>query len=570
MKSIIVVIFILAGLSDAAFAQNIAQTESRYKAALGDYKQGRYAAAMEKLSPLTSVNSKTTFSAYAHYYYALSAYQLKRFRESKQMLLQLQSRYPGWNRIADAQYLLGAIALEEGKTDEGLTYLAKIKDSSLAKDVFSLKQHYFGSITDLAKLKGLQKQYADDRDIALTLVHFIETSPSSTQTDFQIAEQLQKQFKFSKKEKVAVAEEAPKRSIPKSEGQWTKGYYDVSVLLPFRLDEFSTGRRRSNQFAYDYYQGLIMAKEQLAAEGISVNLWAYDVGADAKTVEPIVENKNFQQSDMVIGPLYPATFEVTSSYVANGRAIMLNPLSTDGNLLKSGSNIYLAHPSIAFQMQKAAQWMKTQAMGLSAAIYYGGTSKDSAMAFSYANEWKSKGGKVLEMLKIQTSREWLENNLSTFETTKPSHIALFSTDGSSGAMLMEVLNGRKLTTTPVLSTSTSFSAQQSRLNRYASRLYLIDTDYVDREKENIREFQKNYWNKTNTFPSVYSYQGFDQLLFFMRMLAKHKDRFQDGLQSARPAGDEYLLSGFNFTKANENQITPVLKHNGSKWTPVDR
>ena len=570
MKVIIIVIFILAGLSDATFAQNIAQTESRYKSALADYKQGRYAAAMEKLSPLTSINAKTTYSAYAHYYYALSAYQLKRYKESKQMLLQLQSRYPGWNRIGDAQYLLGAIALEEGKTDEGLSYLAKIKDSSLAKDVFSLKQHYFGSITDLAKLKALQKQYADDRDIALTLVHFIETSPGSSQTDFQIADQLQKQFKFSKKEKVAVAEEAPKRSIPKSEGQWTKGYYDVSVLLPFRLDEFSTAKRRSNQFAYDYYLGLTMAKEQLAAEGINVNLWAYDVGADAKAVEPIVDNKNFQQSDMVIGPLYPATFEVAANYVSNTSAIMLNPLSTDGNLLKSGSNIYLAHPSIAFQMQRAAQWMKTQAIGSNAVIYYGGTSKDSAMAFSYANEWKSKGGKVMELVKIQPNREWLETNVPTFETNKPSHVALFSTDGASGSMLMEVLNGRKLTSTPVLSTSTSFNAQQSRVNRYASRLFLIDTDYMDREKENIREFQKNYWNKTSTFPSVYSYQGYDQLLFFARTLAKHKDKFQNGVQSARPGEEEYLLSGFNFTKANENQITPVLKYNGSKWMPVDR
>lgn len=570
MKVFIVLMFLIAGLSEATLAQNIAQTESRYKSALSDYKQGRYAAAMEKLSPLTSVNFKTTYSPYAHYYYGLSAYQLKRFKESKQMLLQLQSRYPGWNRIGDVQYLLGAIALEEGKTDEGLSYLSKIKDSSLSKDVFSLKQHYFGSITDLAKLKDLQRQYADDRDIALTLVHFIETSPGSTQTDFQIADQLQKQFKFSKKEKVAVAEEAPKRSIPKSEGQWTKGYYDVSVLLPFRLDEFTTGKRRSNQFAYDYYLGLTMAKEQLAAEGVNVNLWAYDVGADAKTVRPIVDNKNFQQSDLVIGPLYPATFEVTADYVSNANAIMLNPLSTDGNLLKAGSNIYLAHPSIAFQMQRAAQYMKTQAMGSANAIYYGGTSKDSAMAFSYANEWKSKGGKVLEMVKIQPGREWMENNVSTFETAKPSHIALFSTDGASGPMLMEVLNGRKLTTTPVLGTSTSFNAQQSRLNRYGSRLYLIDTDYVDREKDNIREFQKNYWNKTNTFPSVYSYQGYDQLLFFARMLAKHKDKFQDGLHAARPAEDEYLLSGFNFAKSNENQITPVLKYNGSKWMPVDR
>lgn len=570
MKVIIVLILFLAGFGNVTFAQSTAQAEGKYKSALGDYKQGRYAAAMEKLSPLTSVNTRTPYSAYAHYYYALSAFQLKRLKESKQMLLQLQSRFPGWNRIAEVHYLLGAIAFENGQVTEGLDYLSKIKDSSLAKDVLTLKQHYLASITDLTRLKELQRQYPNDRDMALTLVHYIETSTSSTQTDFQIADQLQKQFKFSKKEKVAVAEDMPKRSTPKTESNWTKGYMDVSVLLPFRLDEFSTAKRRSNQFAYDYYLGLNMAKEQLMNEGINVNLWAYDVGTDAKSMESIIDNKNFQQSDMVIGPLYPSTFEMTASYVANSNAVMLNPLSTDGNLLKAGSNIYLAHPSIAYQMQKAAQWMKLQAGGSSAAIYYGSTSKDSSMAYYYANEWKAKGGKVLEMIKIQPDREWLENNLSTFETAKPSHLALFSTDGATGAMLMEVATGRKLTTTPVIATSTSFNLQQSRLARFGSRLYLIDTDPVDRDKETIRQFQKNYFSKTNTFPSVYSYQGYDQLMFFARMLYKYKGKLRDGLQSTRLSEDEFLLSGFNFTNSNENQITPVLKYNGSKWTPIDR
>lgn len=525
---------------------------------------------MEKFSPLTSVNSKTQYSAYSHYYYALSAYQLKRYKESKQMLVQLQSRYPGWNKINDVYYLLGAISLDNGQTKEGLDYLDKIKDSSLAKDVQTLKQHHFSGLNDLAKLITLQKQNPSDRDIALILVQYIQSSPTSTQIDMQLADQLDKQFKFSKKEKIA-AEDKPVRSTPRAEGQWTKGYLDVSVMLPFRLDEFSTSKRRSNQFAYDYYIGLTMAKEQLLTEGINVNLWAYDVSNDVKSAEAIVDNKNFQLSDIVIGPLYPGTFDVTADYVSKASTVMLNPLSTDGHLLASASNIYLGHPSIAFQTQKAAQWMKTLSVGTSSAIvYYGNTSKDSAMAFSYANEWKSKGGKVMAMVKILPDREWMESNIPSFETTKPSHIALFASDASVGGTLVEVLNSRKLTTLPIIATSTSFNSQNSRLSRYGSRLYLIDADHVDREKEGIRQFQKNYWNKTNTFPSIYSYQGYDQLLFFARILSKYKDKFTNGLQTRKYGEEEFLLNGFDYTKSNENQITPVLKFSGSKWIPVDR
>lgn len=554
-----------------SFGQRTSQAETKYKAALSDYAQQRYGAAMEKLSPLTIANPDASYAAiapYAHYYYALSAFQLKRYRESKQMLLQQVSRYPGWPKIADSYYLLGALSFENNQTKEAMSYLEKVKDSSLGKDVQSLKQYHFYKMNDIAKLRDIQKLYPSDREVAVVLVQLIEASPKSSKTDLQYAAQLEKDFKISRKEKAVVAD-APKNTIPKNENQWKKTGFDVSVLLPFRLDEFSASKRRTNQFAYDYYLGLTLAKEKLHSEGIEVNLWAYDVSNDPKPMKDIVENSSFRQSDLVIGPLYTGTFDVTAQATSGADILMLNPLSTDATLLNAGPNVYLGHPAIPFQIQKGAQWMKTIAPGLSAAIYYGTSSKDSAMAFSYAKEWKAKGGKVIEMLKIRPEREWLESKMGTFEVTKPAHIALFATDMSTGAIVIDVLNGRKLLTTPILATSTSFNLQQSRVAKYGSRLYLIETDYVDRDKEGIREFQKTYWNATNTFPSVYSYQGYDQLLFFGRMLNQYKSGVKKGIQM-RKHTEDYLLSGFDYTKSNDNQMTPVLKHNGGgKWIPVN-
>jgi ABC-type branched-subunit amino acid transport system substrate-binding protein len=563
---VFLIISICLGLNNVTIAQTEALNESKYKAAVSDLKQGRYNVAIEKFAPLTNTSVQTPYSPYAHYYYALSAFQLKRYRESKQMLTQLLSRYPGWNKINDAYYLLGANNFATEQYKEGLGFLLRIKDSSFNKDVRGLKQAYFGEIRDLAKLKDIQKLYPDDRDLAVVLIQAIERSPSATKTDQMQADQLSAAFKVSGKEKTEVSEGAQK-SIPKRENQWDKGFFNVSVLLPFRLEEFSTAKKRTNQFAYDYYLGMIQAKQQLETEGIKVNLWAYDVSNDEKSMKTIIANKDFQQSDLIVGPLYPNTFEVAASFVSGTDLFMLNPLSTDANVIKHGENTFLAHPSIPFQVQKAAEWMRTAAPGPSLAIYYGSNAKDSIMAFTYANEFTSRGGKVLQMLKIIPDREWLENKVSSFETSKPSHVALFSSDGSSGSSLIEVLNGRKLTSTPVVATSASFNLQQSRLGRYGSRLYLIETDYVDREKENVREFQKAYWTQTNTFPSAYSYQGYDQLLFFGRMLSKHKDNLKKGLEMRR-YDDDYLLSGFDFTKSRENQISPLLKYSGTKWVPV--
>ncbi|CAG4998017.1 hypothetical protein DYBT9275_01906 [Dyadobacter sp. CECT 9275] len=564
---IIVVAAVFSG--SVVLAQKKDHYNSIYNGAITDYKAGRYPAVMTKLAPLTNLSAASVYSEYAHYYYALAAYHSKRYKESRQMLLQLLGRYPDWNKRNEVYYLLGADHLASGLWKEGFQYFDKVKDTSFLKDIQGMKQYYLSDVKDLATLINIQKQFPEDRDVAMEVVQFIEKSPASTKTDFFYAEQLQKKFKITTAEK--DEDTGKDKNKPRRDSQWEKGYFNVSVLLPFRLEEFNTSKRRTNQFAYDYYLGLLQAREVLKGEGVTVNLSVYDISTDEKLMKSIVENPAFQESDLVIGPLYAPTFDITAKYVSNASMIMLNPLSTDGSLTKAGPNVYLAHPSINSQVQKAARWMKSAGPSFAAAIYYGNTSKDSSMAFAYANEVRQHGGKVLNMAKITGERESMETNIPAFDTQKPSHVALFSSVPGAGTNLISTLNGRKLTNIPVLATANSFNLRQSQPGKLGARLYLIETDYIDREKDKVREFQKAFWNANNTFPSVYSYQGYDQLLFFGRMLSKYKDQFARGIQSRKydsEMEDDYLLGGFDYTTSRENQISPLLKYNGSKWVQI--
>ena len=540
---------------------------SIYSSAVSDYKSARYNDAMNKLAPLTNQSAPNKFAEYAHYYYALSAYQLKRYKESRQMLTQLIGRYPDWNRKNDVYYLLGANYLAVGQWRDAIGTFDKIKDSSFASDIQSLKQNYLYGIQDLAAMINLQKQFPDDQDIAVELVQYIENSPKSSSADIYYAEQLKKKYKI-KASKSDVAQQKPKKSTPKRDSQWTKGYLNVAVLLPFRLNEFDVNKSRSNQFAYDYYLGLLQARETLQAEGVNIKLVTYDVGTDEKLMNIIVGTPLFQESDLVLGPLYNSTFGEVAEYASGAEMMLVNPLATDGALLKSRENVYLARPSIEFQTKKAVQQMKRVVSGLNAAIFYGNSAKDSSMAILYAAELKAKGGKVMLMKKIGSSLEQMEGGIPTFETQKPDHIALFSSFSSTGSNLMQILSERKLTWIPVVANSASFKASLKQLSKWGSRLYLIETEYVDPEK--VREFQKKYYQVNNSFPSVYSYQGYDQLLFFGRALNKYKGDFKQGLASKfNDDSDAYLLGGFDYSKGHENQISPVLKYDGTKWVRVN-
>ncbi|GAB3171291.1 ABC transporter substrate-binding protein [Telluribacter humicola] len=565
MKKILLLL-ILWGLYGTSIsnAQLFDQSEKKYREAVSYFKQGRYEQAMSRFSPLTT-QTNSAYGPYSHYYYALAAYRLKKYNDGYLMLRQLLSRYPNWEKTDDAYYLMGALNMAMGNYDKGLENLQLINDPALNKDVQGLKQQYLAQIKDLNLLKNLQRQYPTDKEVAVALVRLIQKT-STDRADLELSDRLTNRFGG---DVATVSNTPPSRTPgPKTTRNWDKGFYNVAVMLPFRLEEYQSSRRsRSNQFAYDYYQGMLLARKQLKDEGILINLQSYDISNEEAAMRDLVNNNQFRQSDLLIGPLYPKTYEIASQFATDQDVVLFNPLSTDGSLLSNSNNTYLARPSVEYQMKQAAQLASRLNPRLLAAIYYGGSAKDSAMAAAYAEEMKTRGGKVLEMVRINDQKDYIDSRMSQFVNEQPTHIILASTDPQTGPALFSVLNSRKLNAVPVIATGTSFDFQKSRPHNYGGRLYLIETDYIDLFKEGVRNFRLSYYEQTETLPSVYSYLGYDQMLFLGRMMAQYKDRLAEGLKR-RQQEEGYLLSGFDFTKSRENQIPPILRHEGSRWVPV--
>lgn len=535
-----------------------------YQEGVRDYRNSNYTDALIKFSPLTNSNKPNKYSEFSHYYYALASYKLKKYNESRQMLLQLINRFPTWNKISDAYYLMSLNYLASKNWNSAQLNFDKIKDTAFQDNVKSIKQNYLHEIVTLAELLNMNKQYPNDRLIAFEIVDRIDKMSNPSRPDIAMAEKLLKQFDFE------VKATKPKRKININEEKWHRDYLDIAVMLPFRLDSFGANKRMSNQFAYDYYMGLIMAQEQLRKENIKLNLVPYDVTADERQLKDIIVKPEFNSSNMIIGPLYSSTFAVASEFVIQSDMLMLNPLSTDASLINATKNIYLGHPTIDYQVLRGVEWMKKLAKNLTVAIYYGNTPKDSAMAFSYAKEINKNKGEVLEMKNIGITREEMERDIKQFENDRLGHFVYFSSAPGSGQTFLQTLEGRRLENVPVLSTGTSFNLRQAQAAKFSKGLYLLETDFIDKDKENIREFQKKYWDKYSTFPSVYAYQGYDQLLFFGNLLNKYKEKYEQGLKLREYENDNlsYLLGGFNYTKSYDNQIPVILRFNGTKWSYV--
>lgn len=546
-----------------------------FKAALQVFKQGKYEEALSMFAPLTRDYANQERSVYSHYYYASAAQHLDKDKEGWNMLQQLLSRYPNWAQKDEVYYLAGLLNFKLKNYYRGLDYLHRISTSSFQKDVEGLKQHYLVDITDIATLKGLHKQFPNDRILASCLVKAINGVPSPSKSDIELARNLASRFKLetaggataSTGQKEEPAGSRDRQAMDK------KLHYDVAVLLPYRVDAFeSSSRSRSNQYVFDYYQGLLMAQKALKKEKIEIRLHAFDIGNTKLSVANLADTEEFRNADLILGPLHPETSEEAAEFSRKTGVPVVNPLSTESKLLTDRyPHYYLAHASLGLQAKQVAQVAANIDRNVRAMIYYGESWKDSALAELYEEEIKAMGGEVVGKKKTGATSEAMASVMMKDNgAARVSHVVFFSTDPKSGRAFLNLLKGAGYERTPVIASATGFDRYNTDFSAFGRDIYLLDPDYIDLEKTDIKTFQYEYYQANSTLPSVYSYMGFDHLLFFGRKLDKFKDRIGEGISQARYSDlQEYLLGGFDYRNSRENAVFGVRKYQSNSWVSME-
>ncbi|WP_337045189.1 hypothetical protein [Emticicia sp. 17c] len=527
----------------------------RYKKAVQLYADQKYAEARDLLLPLTNTKYNNSVAPYVHYYYALSAFKLNKYAEARNMLRQLSERFSDWKKTDEATYLSANIAFAENKPDEALQYLNRISSKSFRQEIENMEYTYLSKIKELSRLKQLYQKSPNNPILAQLIVDNIQKSKVVSREDLELSDQLTNQFN--------LGEDNTSIKPKKNKSKENDDAINVAVLLPFRLFEFDPNRpNRANQYVYDMYVGMKLAQEKLASEQITVNLYAFDVEREAKPVSDLVNDRAFEKVDLIIGPLYPEVNKIANSFAKSNDIIQVHPLSNNRQLVNNDKIAFLASPSYETQAAKAIEYMVNENSARSVSIYYGNTRKDSTFAYIYRDKALEKGLNVFAIKKYIKADD-------IDVKRKPDHIFIAGSDPTFGQKIISALDKKKVNA-PIIAASSAFDFESSSLNVFNRDLYLIQLDYIDREKEEVKNFRSTYINSQNIAPSYYGYWGYDMMLFYGRMLKSGKNRLRNNLDSIEYT-QGYTLDGFDYTnRSHENQIVPIIKYQDGKFIEVAR
>jgi Periplasmic binding protein len=550
-------VFVLLAINTSFGQLNDQAYLVEYKKAVQLFANSQYEAASLKFNTLCSKNYTNPIVPYAYYYNALVSKNKGNYYQSRVIFRQLFENFYDWDKINEARIVYAELNFSENYFEEGLKSIEMIQDSQFKSIKNGLLKTFIPKIQSISNLKDLYFKFPTQEIIAKNLVTKIQANRYNSKEDLEISDLLTNRFKFKEIE-------SPKAKTEKKIVKENKTGVSLSygLLLPFNMEATKNSLHNgSNQYVYDFYAGMKIATVKLATEGIITETEVFDVQKTKLDFLKISKYPELKNIDFFVGPLYAEPNQAAVEFALANKIVQIHPLSNSLSLLKPDKNIFLVQPSYAHQARKAIEYILGKGSKKSLSIYYGSSKKDSLFAEAYRSEAEKKGFNITDFLKYSSG--------NTLKIASADGHIFFAADNNLGIKFLQLCNKSKINSNLVF-TASSFNWDNISKSSFNDKTFIIYPEYVNKNRENVVDFSKKYYESMSTAPSYYSYIGYDMMLYFSRMLKDGLDVFKLNIQ-AGPYNDDYLLSGFDFAgKQYENNIVPIIKYNGEEFEEVFR
>lgn len=545
--------FFLVLISQNLFAQlSDQQYLELYKAGVVSYNSGDYEDAYQTLTKLTQPNYNNAVVPYAYLYAAAAAEKKGSKYQSRILLKNVLQNHEDWDKLNQARLIYAVSNLKEGYYEEGIKAIDEIDDETLKELKIGILEQYIQNVKTITSLKNLYNKYPNYKPIAEALVNKIQNNRYNTKADLELSDLLTNRFNLSD-----TKEEVPAKTKKPSKKKPIGGELNFGLFLPFNL--VGSGLPNAGSlYVYDLYAGMQIAAEKLAEEGVFLNLHTFDIGKNAGEFKKAEQKDGFEDLDLVVGPLYPVTNNLAQGFINKNNILQVHPLSNNLTLLRNSNNTFLIQPSYTKQSGKILDYMESQGGQNAVSVYFGNSSKDSLFAHIYAETAKSKGYTINRIEKF--SNQKLKQELG--------HVFLAGDKEMGLKFLQNMLANNN--SSEVAVTASSFSWDRINSSYFTDRVSIIYPEFVNREKESVKDFEKRYFQNFSAIPSYYSYLGYDLAYYFASMLKDGRDLLKLNLELGEYSND-YMLSGYDFSEPiKQNNLVPIVKYVNGNFEEVSR
>lgn len=567
-------IFLLAFVVNCSYAQT--DYKQLYAISKKLYTEGQYNLAMESFKKLIPYDQQNPYREYASFYYALSAYHQNYKAVAKDMFGQIKTLYPAWDKMDEVNIWLAKIHFDNKDYFQGLRLLHELKNEKNRQAVSEMKRHAISGVTDIETLRMMLEEYPKDAVIGERLAH--ELSKNQTRLeDQELLLSLIRKFDLKKTD-----------YIPETPKTVHKDVYTVSVLFPFVVNTLDVSpSRKRNQFVLDLYEGMMLAVDTLARQGIKIELRAYDTERSLERIKSLLTMPELKSSDMIVGPLYSETNTPIQEFSQVNQINLFNPISNNFDLIRDNFYGFLFQPSYETLGSRSAEYLASVKRNKKCMVFYGDTKRDSTLAVNFVAQAQQSGLKILLAEKVtkETSRKVLDilatpTELDEFKYPKQftlpkdslGSVFVASDDPLIYTKVISAVETRKDSVTIVGSENWLDQAAVDYSKYETLGIILYAPNFSADDNPAYQAFQRKFIKKHGRNSSAASYTnyakiGYDFMLFAGNTLMKHGVYFQDALSKNKQIPG-YLTGGYDFTGSRTNLYVPFIRFNKGKLVEV--
>ncbi|UWW96876.1 MAG: hypothetical protein NMK33_05515 [Candidatus Cardinium sp.] len=560
------------GMSDQHAQLLLAQ----YEAAKKVYKANNYAEAKSLFDGLRNMQHPPSLSPYIHFYYALAAYHNGEKATASAAFLEIQAQFPDWNKRNEVHYWYAQCSFEAGAFIEALAALALIKDKQMDQAMLQMKKYFLKQIEHHTALEELIKKFPSDPIIKEILHKKVARQAYLTQ-DFTLFNRLKEKYNFSD-----YVYDPLKRLVSKQ-----KAAYDVAVLLPFLVEELNY-EACTDHFVLELYQGIQLAIEKLASEGIVINLFVFDTKKNAAVTQELLAQEAMPYMDLIIGPLYPNTIPLVTAFTKKHKINLVNPISDNAAVTQGNPFAFLFQPELETYAQRAAALtrsdIETKAIAAPCiGVFYGMEQKDALQATLYKEKVEQQLGKQVDLF-VQLSNKTIkdffaqaieepaleateeEREEDRFDYKKLTHIYVPSQDELLISNVISLC--LKLGIKPQIIGHEQWIKKEILHMHQLKRLPILflAPNYIDYSRPALHAFRKKFFERNGTQPNEKSYIGYEMMLFFGQMLGRYGTYFQKKWENMHY--NTHIFQGVSYGKYHSNQHIPVLRFSKDRFVPL--
>lgn len=323
----------------------------------------------------------------------------------------------------------------------------------------------------------------------------------------------------------------------------------VGLLLPF-LDESGRGHLRLQE----YYEGFLLAVEEMKNEGANLELYVFEIGKgnDTQKLGSLLGTMEMKSLNLIIGGVNDEQIRVISDFSKENNIKYVVPFSqSNGEVLNNG-NIFQVNPLASATHTKASS-LFLETFRNANVIFVSGGRNDKAEFLSELQLNLRKNSVKYEA--ISASGSLSTSILPLLSNNKENVIIPASGDANTLRIIIDELKKVQDTNPGYVIRLFGHPEWQTYTNLvddyHLFGTYIYSPFFIDEKDIETRKFRDKFrkWydrNLMETYPS-YGLWGYDTGLYFLTALRRNGTQFEQNIQRIRV---NTLQFAFHFERLN--------------------